>query len=279
MILDFFVDFNIFIFYCCSNYNNQLLFDIKSGIIQQIYNKRLRLESRGISPEIKEVHLFQAYRNRFQGMGNIMFDTNTIVIFFTASLLLALSPGPDNIYVLTQSMLKGRKAGIMVTLGLCTGLIGHTTAVSLGLAVLFRTSVVVFNVFKYAGVLYLLFLAWKAFTAREGKLDLRKGTETTPWYLYRRGIIMNITNPKVSIFFLAFLPQFTNPSKGSVTIQLVLLGAMFMISALTVFSLVSYFAGLIGEWFLKSRKAEKILNWIAGSIFVALAINVALTRQ
>jgi threonine/homoserine/homoserine lactone efflux protein len=208
-----------------------------------------------------------------------MFDINTIVIFFATSLLLALSPGPDILYVLIQSMLKGYKAGIMVTLGLCTGLIGHTTAVSLGLAVIFKTSIIVFSVFKYAGVLYLLYLAWKAFTAKNGKLELQKGTETKTWYLYRRGIIMNITNPKVSIFFLAFLPQFADAGRGSMTLQLIMLGAMFMISALAVFFLVSFFAGLIGEWFLNSKKAEKILNWISGSIFVALAVKVALTRQ
>jgi threonine/homoserine/homoserine lactone efflux protein len=208
-----------------------------------------------------------------------MFDFHTIILFFSASLLLALAPGPDILYVLSQSMLRGRKAGIMVTLGLCTGLISHTTAVTLGLAVLFKTSAIVFNVFKYAGVVYLLFLAWKSFSAKESKTKPQKSTETTPWYLYRRGILMNITNPKVSIFFLAFLPQFTNPARGSIEIQLILLGAMFMISALTVFSMVSFFAGLIGEWFLKSEKAEKVLNWAAGLVFVVLAINIALTRQ
>ena len=90
---------------------------------------------------------------------------------------------------------------------------------------------------------------------------------------------MNITNPKVSIFFLAFLPQFSNPSKGSIPLQLVLLGGMFILSALVVFSSISYLAGMIGEWFLKSKRAEKILNIAAGTVFTALAIKLALTRQ
>jgi threonine/homoserine/homoserine lactone efflux protein len=90
---------------------------------------------------------------------------------------------------------------------------------------------------------------------------------------------MNITNPKVSIFFLAFLPQFSNPSKGSVPIQLMLLGGMFILSALAVFSLISYLAGMIGGWFLKSKRAEKILNIVAGTVFTALAIKLAFTRQ
>jgi threonine/homoserine/homoserine lactone efflux protein len=208
-----------------------------------------------------------------------MFNVNTLVMFFTASVLLALAPGPDNLYVMSQSMLKGKSAGLLITLGLCTGLIGHTTAVALGVAVLFQTSAVAFTVLKFAGAAYLLYLAWKSFSASEGTLNIQKGAETSSWYLYRRGVIMNITNPKVSIFFLAFLPQFSNPSKGSVPLQLMLLGGMFIISALVVFSSISYLAGMIGGWFLKSKKAEKILNIAAGTVFTALAIKLALTRQ
>jgi threonine/homoserine/homoserine lactone efflux protein len=208
-----------------------------------------------------------------------MFDINTIVMFCTASVLLALAPGPDNLYVMSQSMLKGRAAGLMITLGLGTGLIGHTIAVALGVAVLFQTSSVAFTALKFVGAAYLLYLAWKSFSSSEGALQIQKGTETTSWYLYRRGVVMNITNPKVSIFFLAFLPQFSNPSKGSVPIQLMLLGGMFILSALAVFSSISYLAGMIGGWFLKSKRAEKILNIVAGTVFTALAIKLALTRQ
>jgi len=208
-----------------------------------------------------------------------LFEINTIIMFFTASILLALAPGPDILYVMTQSMLKGRSAGIMVTLGLCTGLIGHTTAVAFGVAVLFQTSVLAFTVLKFAGAAYLLYLAWKSFSASEGAMNLQKGTEASSWYLYRRGVIMNVTNPKVSIFFLAFLPQFSNPARGSIPIQLMLLGGMFILSALVVFSSISYLAGMIGGWFFKSKRAEKILNITAGTVFTALAIKLALTRQ
>lgn len=211
--------------------------------------------------------------------GEDMFEINTIVMFFTASVLLALAPGPDILYVMTQSMLKGRSAGIMVTLGLCTGLIGHTTAVAFGVAVLFQTSAIAFTILKFAGAAYLLYLAWKSFSASEGSLNIQKGPEMSSWYLYRRGVIMNITNPKVSIFFLAFLPQFSNPAHGSIPLQLMLLGGMFILSALSVFSSVSYLSGLIGGWFLKSKRAEKILNFAAGTVFTVLAFKLALTRQ
>jgi threonine/homoserine/homoserine lactone efflux protein len=212
-------------------------------------------------------------------MGLNMFDVNTVAMFFIASVLLALAPGPDNLYVMTQSMLKGSAAGLMVTLGLSTGLIGHTSAVALGVAVLFQTSALAFTVLKLTGAAYLVYLAWKAFSAPDSTLNMQKGAEVSYWYLYRRGVIMNITNPKVSIFFLAFLPQFSNPSKGSLPLQLALLGGMFIISTLVVFSSIAYLAGIIGRWFLKSTKAEKILNRAAGTVFVLLAIKLALTSQ
>lgn len=212
-------------------------------------------------------------------MGHDMFDVSTVATFFTASVLLALAPGPDNLYVMTQSMLKGRTAGFMVTLGLSTGLIGHTSAVALGVAVLFQTSALAFTILKLTGAAYLVYLAWKAFSAPVSTLNMQKSAEMSYWYLYRRGVIMNITNPKVSIFFLAFLPQFSNPSKGSLPLQLALLGGMFIISTLLVFSSIAYLAGIIGRWFLKSKKAEKILNRVAGTVFVVLAIKLALTSQ
>lgn len=205
-----------------------------------------------------------------------MFDLNTVLTFFAASFFLALAPGPDIIYVLTQSMIKGRIAGIIITLGLCSGLIVHTTLVALGIAVIFRTSLLAFSILKYAGAAYLLYLAWKAIIASDGKYEMQKSSNSSFLYYYRRGIIMNVTNPKVSVFFLAFLPQFANPENGSVTLQIILLGIMFIISALAVFSLISYFAGMIGNWFLKSGSAKKVLNVVSGIIFIILAVKLAL---
>lgn len=153
-----------------------------------------------------------------------MFEAKMLFMFFTTSILLALSPGPDNLFVMAQAAQQGRRAGLLVTLGLCTGLLVHTAGVTFGLAALFKASATAFALLKFAGAGYLLFLAWQAFHA---------GTETGPTAnldrlsgprLYRRGIIMNITNPKVSIFFLAFLPQFADPARGSLAMQLLLLG-------------------------------------------------------
>lgn len=208
-----------------------------------------------------------------------MIPIETIAMFIAASMALSFAPGPDNIFVLTQSALYGRKAGLIVTLGLCTGLLFHTAAVSLGVAAIFQTSILAFTIVKFMGAAYLVYLAWKAFKAgntdikeaAESKIDLSK--------LYYRGVIMNITNPKVAIFFLAFLPQFTNAAKGSITIQMMMLGGLFIVVALFIFSMISLFAGFLGEWLKESKKAQVIINRIAGTIFIALAFRLAITER
>lgn len=204
---------------------------------------------------------------------------DTLSVFFIASILLALTPGPDNLFVLAQAAQRGKTAGIAVTLGLCTGIVAHTTAVALGVAVIFQASTVAFSLLKYIGAAYLLYLAFLSFKAgAEQKKELN--TQKLPFQkLYKRGIIMNITNPKVSIFFLAFLPQFTDPAYGSLFSQFLTLGGLFIISTLLVFGGISILAGEIGAIFRKSTRAERILNRLAGTVFVALALKLALTER
>ena len=208
-----------------------------------------------------------------------MLPLDTLWLFILSSLALALVPGPDNIFVLTQSMTKGIRAGIAVTLGLMTGLIVHTTAVALGVAAIFQTSQVAFDMLKYLGAAYLLYLAYLSFKD-SSSLELHtQRNQLSLSQLYRRGIFMNITNPKVSLFFLAFLPQFTDAELGSVTLQIFMLGGLFILSAFTIFGLVSLLAGRISRWFSHSPKANAWLNKIAGGIFVTLATKLALVER
>lgn len=208
-----------------------------------------------------------------------MLDMNTLLMFSLASTLLALSPGPDNIFVLTQSMVKGAKAGVVITLGLCSGLIFHTSAVALGVAVIFQTSLLAFNLLKIVGAGYLLYLAYMAFKDASKTTLHVDSKPLSLWTMYRRGIVMNVTNPKVSIFFLAFLPQFTNPQNGQVTLQIFTLGALFMVCALVVFSLIAFLSSKIGAWFTQTKNGEKILNRLAGTVFAALALKLALIQR
>lgn len=208
-----------------------------------------------------------------------MIPLDSVLIFFAASALLALAPGPDNIFVLTLSALHGRKAGLLVTLGLCTGLVGHTLAVALGIAALFQASAIAFTILKIVGACYLLYLAWGAFRASASPMEAAPDAPLDGWQLYRRGIVMNLTNPKVSIFFLAFLPQFADPARGSLTLQLLLLGGIFMLAALLVFSGIAAVAGSLGRWLNRSARAQIVLNRIAGSIFIVLALKLATSER
>ncbi len=198
----------------------------------------------------------------------------SITPFIIASTLICLAPGPDNIFVLAQSALYGRKSGAFITLGLCTGLIVHTTAVALGIAAIFQASELAFDILKYLGAAYLIYLAWQVFRARPTNLDTANSTPLTYKALYLRGILMNITNPKVSIFFLAFLPQFTHPENGNLVMQFFTLGAIFIIVALVIFLIIANLAGFLGQWFSQSPKNQTYLNRIAGTVFFGLAVKL-----
>ena len=210
-------------------------------------------------------------------MVSMMIAPETLAAFTAVSLLLCVAPGPDNLFVLTQSALYGRMAGVTVTLGLCTGLIVHTAAVALGVAALIKATPLAFSLMKYAGAAYLLYLAWLALRAGPDTLSSKRAVKPNGWQLYRRGIIMNVTNPKVTLFFLALLPQFADPARGALWLQIILLGSVFMLSTLLVFGLVAFLAGLIGQWFGRSPRAQHVLHVLAGVIFIGLALRLLLT--
>ena len=208
-----------------------------------------------------------------------MLPLDVASLFFAASIALALAPGPDNIFVLTQSALHGRTAGILVTLGLCTGVLVHTAAVALGVAAVFKTSALAFNALKIIGAAYLLYLAWKAFTAGASDLTADGRERNSAGRLYARGVVMNVTNPKVAIFFLAFLPQFVDPERGSITVQIFQLGVLFIASAILIFGAVAWFAGFLGEWLRRSSRAQVIMNRVAGGVFALLALRLAIAER
>lgn len=204
-----------------------------------------------------------------------MIPVEVLAGFFTVTVLLALAPGPDNIFVLTQSAVSGRMAGLAVTLGLCTGLIFHTTAVALGVSAIFQASELAFTLVKALGVGYLLYLAWGAFRAKPLPLKQGNADHLSLLPLYRRGVIMNITNPKIAIFFLSFFPQFIDPAHGPLVPQFLQLGAVFICSTILVFGSVAFAAGSIGERLSKSATAQKVMNRIASVVFVGMALKLA----
>jgi threonine/homoserine/homoserine lactone efflux protein len=197
----------------------------------------------------------------------------TVIAFVLASVILSLVPGPDNIYVMTNSALKGWRVGFYTTLGLCTGLIGHTFLVAIGVSVIFQTSALAFNGLKIVGACYLIYLGWLSLQSKEFNISVTGKNNSNRSY-YITGVIMNLTNPKVALFFLVFLPQFVNISNGSVTIQVVLLGLLFILSALCVFSSIAFLGSFLEGYLKKSSAVNKNINKLAALVYFALAINL-----
>lgn len=203
-----------------------------------------------------------------------MIPFDVAIVFSGAAIALAMVPGPDNVFVLTQSALHGRRAGLTVTMGLASGLIFHTSAVALGMAVIFQTSQVAFAALKYMGAAYLIFLAYKAFTTANASMpSSSQEAEATPKH-FLRGLIMNIANPKVTIFFLAFLPQFVSPENGPIVWQFYQLGFLMILATLLVFGSVALVAGWLGDWLQDTPKAQIWLNRLAGVVFIGLALKL-----
>ncbi|MEG0676067.1 MAG: LysE family translocator [Comamonas sp.] len=210
----------------------------------------------------------------------------TLIAFFGVAVLLGLSPGPDNLFVLLQSAQRGWRVGLCVVLGLCLGVMGHTAAVALGLAAIVAASPMLFTVLKVCGAAYLLYMAWGAWRApveisETAQAHVQRDVLTLQSALgwVGRGLVMNLTNPKVLIFFLAFLPQFADPARGSVPVQIMVLGCVFMASAWLVFGSIACFSGLFGQILQRSARAQRWLNRIAATVFGALALKLAMVQR
>ena len=210
-------------------------------------------------------------------------STDTLLAFFGVSILLGLTPGPDNLFVLLQSAQRGWRAGMAVVVGLCMGLVVHTAAVALGLAAVFAASAVAFTVLKLLDAAYLAWLAWQALRAPapSGDAGGTAAASAAPslWRMVGRGVVMNLSNPKVLVFFLAFLPQFADPARGPMGGQLMVLGLVFIVAALLVFGAIACFSGVFGALLLRSPRAQQWLNRIAGVVFLGLAVRLATSQR
>lgn len=211
--------------------------------------------------------------------GDKLIDSTQLVYFIAASVALTLLPGPDILFVLTQSISQGKRAGMAIASGLCTGLLFHTTAAALGVSAILYSSAMAFSLLKYAGAIYLLYLAYKAIREEGSLSSMESVKESNISLLYRRGIFMNILNPKVSLFFLAFLPQFVHAGSGTIPLQMIFLGTVFFLQAIVVFFIVSFFAGMIGNKIMEKPGLDKKINWAKAGIYSVIGIELALSHQ
>ncbi|HXN15175.1 MAG TPA: LysE family translocator [Usitatibacter sp.] len=199
-----------------------------------------------------------------------------IALFLVASALLTLAPGPDIIYVLTRGVSQGPRAGIAAALGFATGCVFHTVLAALGVAALIRSSELAFNAVRYAGAAYLVWIGVKALRHRAA-FSLAEATEKKALAtIYRQSVVGNALNPKVTLFFLSFLPQFVNTEAGHIAWQMGLLGVIFMIQTVVIFASVALFSGWLGAWIRRKPAIGERLNVFAGITFIALGIRVAL---
>lgn len=206
-----------------------------------------------------------------------------LLSFSLATIALAFSPGPDNIYVLTQSLVNGVKSGIATTAGLISGCIVHTTLLAFGVSAIITTSNTIFYGIKVLGAIYLLYLAFVVFKSDAdvsiptSSEDEKTKTLTKSYLqLYKQGFIMNLVNPKVMIFFLAFFPAFLWNETENTVLQFYVLGALFMIVSFLVFSFISILAGKISTYILKYKSIGMVLKWLQIIVFVGIAIFILL---
>jgi threonine/homoserine/homoserine lactone efflux protein len=199
-----------------------------------------------------------------------------VFLFLVAAMMLTLAPGPDNIYVLTRGIAQGKKAGLVAALGFSSGLFFHTLLAMLGFAAIIKAYPAAYHFLQYAGAAYLVYLGIRTLrSAASMSLDATMAPVSLS-RIYWQSVIANILNPKVTLFFIAFLPQFINVQAGHVAWQMLLLAVVFILQALAIFSAIAFFSGIVGAYFKRQARAALYLNRLAGCAFVGLGIRIAL---
>jgi threonine/homoserine/homoserine lactone efflux protein len=204
-------------------------------------------------------------------------DPSRLALFIGAALLLLVVPGPSVLYVVTQSVSHGRRAGIASVAGITTGTLVHIAAATVGLSALLASSAVAFDVVKYLGAAYLIVIGVRRLAGLEGTQDERASGPRNLGRLYRQGIVVNTLNPKTALFFLAFLPQFVDPSRGVAWVQILLLGLLFATLGFLSDGTWALVAGTLGDRLRRSRRFPGVQRYVSGSVFVGLGAVAALS--
>jgi RhtB (resistance to homoserine/threonine) family protein len=208
-----------------------------------------------------------------------MFGIHDFALFLVAGILLNLTPGPDTVYILGRSVAQGREAGIASALGISLGSIFHTCAAALGLSAILATSALAFGTIKLIGGAYLIFLGIKMILDRRKQLSLPSNFHRrTTMAAFRQGILTNILNPKVALFFLAFLPQFINPASNMKIAAFITLGLTFVTTGTIWCLILAWFASALSERLRTNETITQWLNRTAGALFVFLGVRLATAK-
>lgn len=205
-----------------------------------------------------------------------MIETVTLLAFIPAALALNFTPGADMMFCFGQGLRAGAKPALVASLGVSAGLLVHVLLAGLGLGATVAAVPWMFDLIRWLGVCYLLYLAWGAIRngAISGDAQVR-----SPRHAFREGLVVNLTNPKVILFVLAFIPQFVNPASGSVLLQFLVFGAILAVGSAVVNGLVGMFAGRAGRVLISNPRASRRMGWVTGGIFAALAARLAIMER
>lgn len=210
-----------------------------------------------------------------------MISTDVLLAFLAASALITIAPGPDNLMVLSVGISRGRSAGIGFGLGCALGCFTHTLWATLGIGAVVMASEATFTTLKMAGAAYLVYIgimAWR-YAGKMALIELDPGAKEAIGTHLRRGFIANVINPKVALFFIAFLPQFVDPARGAVWLQMLVLGTLFAALTVMIFGGLGWFSGSIGA---RLQQRPRLAVWLergAGTIFIGLALHLAMAGR
>lgn len=204
----------------------------------------------------------------------------TLLAFILATTALAISPGPDNIYVLMQSIVNGTKYSLATVAGLISGCLVHTTLLAFGMSAIIKQNNTLYFIIKCFGAVYLLYLAYKVFKS-EANITINKANtpKKSLWQLFKQGVVMNVLNPKVSLFFLAFFPGFLFSETLSTVKQFYILGLLFMLISLLIFSFIAILSGFISKYLNKNESIGGVLKWLQILVFIGIAIFILFSEK
>jgi threonine/homoserine/homoserine lactone efflux protein len=217
-------------------------------------------------------------KERKENECSAVIELPNLPIFLLAALILLLTPGPAVLYIIARSMDQGRLAGFVSVISIEVGNSFHVLAAALGLSAILLSSALAFTVVKYLGAAYLIYLGFRRLLTRAQEHEIASFQRQSLRRIFSQGVLVATLNPKTALFFLAFLPQFVDPTAGSVTMQLLTLGALFVMMAIVTDGAYALLASTAGSWLKKNRSFLRAEQYVAGSVYIGLGVTAALSE-
>ena len=207
-----------------------------------------------------------------------MIETSSWAVFLLSAFVLLVVPGPAVLYIVTRSIDQGKRAGLVSVLGITVGTLFHVAAAALGISTILVTSATAFATLKYVGAAYLVYLGIQKLRSGDGEILGSTRPQARLGHVFREGVLVNLLNPKTALFFFAFLPQFVDPARGRVSLQVIFLSVTFMVVALVTDGAYALVSGTLGEWLQRSRNFVRARRYVTGGTYIALGVAAAFSN-